>query len=527
MYDSQNVKRELGFKFVGNFEPFWNSWQKDLPASIVVFLVALPLCLGIALASGAPLISGLIAGIIGGVVVGAFSRSPLSVSGPAAGLATIVFSAIETLPTFEIFLLAVMLGGVIQMIFGTIKAGVIADFVPISVIKGMLAAIGVLIAFKQLPYAFGYTGGSLFEAGALGDFMNHVEPGAIFISFISLAFLLIWDKIQPKDGPLQFVPGPLIVVVFGVLASLGFHSFMPDWVLGTKHLVKVPVSEGLTGFTELITTPDFSAIGHKDVWIVAVTIALVASIETLLSIKAVDKLDPQRRVSPPNRELLAQGAGNLVSGLIGGLPITSVIVRSSANVSAGAQNKLSAIAHGVLLFVSVAFLAKYLNYIPLSALAAVLIVIGYKLAHPAIFVEKWRMGSPNLIPFVVTIVAIVTTDLLTGVLIGLFVGIVFVIIQNFQSAISFVKDGDNYMVRCKKDIFFIHKHEMRKTLRQIPSNSSVLFDLSSISFIDMDNVEIINDFITNASFRNIQVFLKKGANKSIAKLIKVPDNAAI
>ncbi|MEM7679642.1 MAG: SulP family inorganic anion transporter [Pseudomonadota bacterium] len=527
MYDSKNIKRDFGFKFVGNFEPFWNTWQKDLPAAIVVFLVALPLCLGIALASGAPLISGLVAGIVGGVVVGVFSRSPLSVSGPAAGLAVIVFNAIETLPSFEVFLLAVALGGVIQAGLGLIKAGVIGDFVPIAVIKGMLAAIGILIAFKQFPYMFGLVSVDIKSFTDYGSVFEIMEAGPTFIAFVSLAFLFMWDKFQPKDGPLQFVPGPLIVVIFGVVASLLFQTHMPEWTLQAKHLVKVPVSEGMMGFTDLIIMPDFSAIGNKDVWVIAVTLALVASIETLLSIKAVDKLDPQRRVTPPNRELLAQGIGNFASGMLGGLPVTSVIVRSSANVSAGAQNKLSAIVHGVFLFVSVAFLAKYLNYIPLSALAAVLIVIGYKLAHPKIFIEKLRMGSPNLIPFIVTIIAIVATDLLTGVLIGLFIGIVFVIVQNFQSAISFVREGDNFLIRCKKDIFFIHKYEMRKTLRQIPNDASVLFDISSISFMDIDNVEIINDFITNASFRNIKVFLKKGTSNKIASLLKVHNNETV
>lgn len=520
-------------QFVGNNQHYTKTWQKDLPASIVVFLVALPLCLGIALASGAPLISGLISGIIGGVVVGFLSKSPLSVSGPAAGLSVIVFNAIETLPTFEIFLLAVFLSGLFQIALGLIKAGIIGDFIPVSVIKGMLAAIGILIIMKEIPYFFGYEGKGLFEGldpgtglmhvgRHVGEALEKVQPGAIFISVVSLVFLFIWDAKKPEKGLLQYLPGPLVVVLFGIACTFAFNGFMPAWTLETKHLVNVPVSEGLGGFTALLTTPDFSAIGNKEVWIIAVTIALVASIETLLSIKAVDKLDPQRRITPNNHELMAQGAGNLVSGLLGGLPITSVIVRSSANVSAGGQNKLSAIFHGVLLFVSVAFLAKYLNYIPLSALAAILIAVGYKLTKPTIFVEKWKMGSPNLVPFVVTIIAILATDLLIGVCVGIVVGIGFVILQNYQSAITFVQEGDKFLVRFKKDIYFIHKHEMRKILRQIPPKSSVVFDISSITFMDMDNVEIINDFITNASFRKIKVFLKQGTSQNIANLLKVP-----
>lgn len=511
-------------RYVGNATPLIATWKKDLQASIVVFLVALPLCLGIALASGAPLISGLISGIIGGIVVGALSRSPLSVSGPAAGLAIIVLHAIESLPTFEAFLMAVAIGGAIQMLLGVIRAGVIGDFIPISVIKGMLAAIGILIVLKEIPYAFGY---KEIDLSSIEAFLGIVQPGAFFIAFTSLVFLFVWEKMRPTKGVLQYLPGPLLVVIYGVVASLFFKSSFTDWAITKEHFVNVPVSDGLTGFVDLIRMPDFSFITSQEVWIIGVTLALVASVETLLSIQAVDKLDPQRRVTPNNRELLAQGAGNLLSGLIGGLPITSVIVRSSANVSAGAQNRLSAIFHGIFLFLSVAFFAQYINYIPLSALAAVLIAIGYKLAHPRIFLEKLRMGAGNLIPFIVTIAAILLTDLLVGVFIGLCVGLAFVIYQNFQSPISFVHEGDNYLLRCKKDIHFIHKHEMRKYIRLIPHESNVLIDISQITFMDRDNVEVINDFITNASFRNIKVMLKKGTSNKVADLLKVPEHETI
>lgn len=511
------------YRYVGNATPLFATWKQDLQASIVVFLVALPLCLGIALASGAPLISGLIAGIIGGIVIGVFSRSPLSVSGPAAGLAIIVLNAIESLPTYEAFLLAVAIGGFIQMILGLIRAGVIGDFIPVSVIKGMLAAIGILIAIKQIPYTLGY---KTLDLSSLDSIVSSIQPGAMLVALPSLAFLFIWDKIKPKEGVLQYVPGPLVVVVYGVIAAIFFEHSLPSWTISEAHFVNVPLSEGLTGFIDLIRTPDFSFITNQDVWIVGVTLALVASVETLLSIQAVDKLDPQRRVTPSNRELLAQGAGNFISGLIGGLPITSVIVRSSANVSAGAQNRLSTIFHGIFLFLAVVFFAKYINYIPLSALAAVLIAIGFKLAHPQIFIEKWRMGSPNLIPFIVTIGAILITDLLIGVVIGLVVGLAFVIYQNFQTPVSFTQDGNKYTLRCNKDIHFIHKHEVRKYIRLIPHKSSVTIDISQITFMDMDNVEVINDFLTNASYRGIKVRLKKGRANSVAKLLIMPEQKA-
>ncbi len=519
----------------------WNNLRYDLPAAIVVVLVALPLCLGIALASGAPLMSGIIAGVVGGIVIGCLSKSPLSVSGPAAGLNVIVLDAIHSLPNFNAFLLAVCLAGALQIGFGLLRAGVIGDFIPSAVIKGMLAAIGIILILKQLPHAIGYdanhdVGYEFYQSNGENTFSAlwhmleaHVTFGAIIISTISLAFLFWWDKRQSKmTNWLRYLPGPLVVVIFGVVMNILYNQFFPALVLAPEHLVAVPVAAHPLAFFQQFTFPDFDFIKDQAVWIAAVTLALVASIETLLSIEAIDKLDPFKRVTPTSRELLAQGAGNIVSGLIGGLPVTSVIVRSSANAAAGGRTNLAAILHGILLLLMVVSIPALLNYIPLAALAAVLIAVGYKLTKPAIFFQKYDKGLATFVPFIVTIGAILVSDLLIGIAVGVVVGSVFVMRENFRSAIIYVADGGNHLIRCQKDLFFIHKYELKRCFARLPTNCQVLVDLTRVNHIDHDNIEIINDFMAGAPFKNITVTLKNNVDAHANAFIRKPiTNAAL
>jgi carbonic anhydrase len=512
----------------------FSSWRADVPASIVVALVALPLCLGIALASGAPLFAGLIAGVVGGVVVGFISKSPLSVSGPAAGLTAIVFSAIERLPSYEAFLLAVCLAGIMQIGFSLTRGGILAEFVPSSVITGMLTAIGLILILKQLPHAIGY------DADPEGDF-SFVQPdgsntlstlvtmlnndiiwGAALIAGISLAFLFWWDKARPTDGPFRLLPGPLVVVVFGVAANAVFKLVAPALAVAPSHLVNVAVSESPAAFFSLFQLPDFGAVSNTLVWTSAVTLAIVASLESLLSVKAVDELDPKRRVTDKNRELLAQGAGNFVSGMLGGIPVTSVIVRSSANVDAGADSRLSTILHSIWLLLSVALIPFVLNLIPLSALAAVLIATGYKLAKPKLFVERWQQGMTQFIPFMVTVVAILLTDLLIGILIGLLVGLGFVLWRSLADVITYVETDEAVMVRARRNLYFIHKPQLQTALARVPDNHTVLIDLSGTNYVDLDNIDIINSFIKGAPFRGLRVVIKGDRRGRFAPLIRAP-----
>jgi carbonic anhydrase len=510
------------------------SWRQDVPASIVVALVALPLCLGVALASGAPLFSGLISGIIGGIVVGAFSRSPLSVSGPAAGLTTIVLAAITSLPSFEAFLLAVVLAGVLQIIFSLTRGGVIAEFVPGSVITGMLAAIGLILILKQIPHAVGYDGDfegdfSFFQPDGGNTFTTLVAMlqtdflwGAALIAAISLAFLFWWDKAKPKDGPLRLLPGPLVVVVFSVLANAGFAAFAPALAIGESHLVQVPLAGSPAAFFGLFRFPDAGMITNPAVWSAALTLAIVASLESLLSVKAVDEIDPKRRVTDKNRELLAQGIGNISAGLIGGLPVTSVIVRSSANVESGADSRLSTMLHGTWLLLSVALVPAILNLIPLSALAAVLIATGYKLAKPSLFTTRYRQGLTQFVPFVVTVLAILFTDLLVGILIGLVVGMMFVIYRSTGGIITYVEHGDAVMVRARRNLYFMHKPQLQAALARVPDGMTALIDLSATSYVDLDCIDIINGFVKGAPFRNIRVVVKGDHALKSAPLINAP-----
>lgn len=512
----------------------FKSWRQDLPASIVVALVALPLCLGVALASGAPLFSGLIAGIVGGIVVGGLSKSSLSVAGPAAGLTVIVLDAIESLPSFQVFTAAVVLAGVLQFAFSFTRTGVLAEFVPSSVITGMLAAIGLILILKQIPHAIGYDGdfegsfafnspdgGNTFT-DIIRSVTQDIAPGAVLIAIVSLAFLFWWDAARPKEGPFRFLPGPLVVVVLGISINALLALMAPQWALADSHLVQVPIADSFSGFVRLFSLPDFSYIGDGAVWIVAATLAIVASLESLLSVKAVDEIDPKRRTTDKNWELMAQGGGNIVSGLIGGLPVTSVIVRSSANVDSGADSKLSTMLHGAWLLLSVALIPVVLNLIPLSALAAVLIATGYKLTKPKLFAERWKQGWTQFIPLVVTVVAILFTDLLKGIAIGLVVGFIFVVARNFRTAITFACDEDDCLVRARRNLYFIHKYELQKALAKVPDNANVLIDLSSTNYVDLDNIEVINAFIKGASYRGISVVVRGDIARRSAPLVKAP-----
>jgi carbonic anhydrase len=487
----------------------FSSVKHDIPSSIVVFLVALPLCLGIALASGAPMMSGLIAGIVGGVVVGACSGSNSSVSGPAAGLAAIVLSSILELGSFDVFLVAVVLAGSMQLVMGLAKGGIIANYIPSNVIRGLLTAIGIILIFKQIPHAFGV------DMDAEGDF-SFFQPdgkntltelvriwdwfavGAIIIAAISLFILMYWEKLPLKA--VKIIPSSLIVVIVGVLINNFFHHFMPSFELMTNHLVAIPKVDSIDS---VIRFPDFASISNIKVWTVALTIALVASLETLLNLEAVDDIDPQKRKSPPNRELIAQGIGNMTAGFIGGLPITSVIVRSSANITAGAQTKLSAILHGLLLLISVLLLTPLLNKIPLSSLAAILIVVGYKLAKVSIFVDMYKRGLNQFIPFIVTVLAIYFTDLLIGIGIGLSVSIFYLLKSNLNNAFSIKTEdmhiGETIIIELPNQVTFLNKSKIKDTLWAIPKYSKVIIDATHCQFIDIDVLDIIRDFTETVS----------------------------
>jgi MFS superfamily sulfate permease-like transporter len=515
---------------------YFQNAGSDLPASIVVLLVALPLCLGIALGSGAPLFSGIIAGIVGGIVIGLLSGSQLSVSGPAAGLTVIVATAILKLKVYEAFLLAVVIAGVIQLILGFIRAGVLGDFVPNSVIKGMLAAIGCILILKQLPHLVGFDkdfeGDETFvqsdQHNTFSELLKSLEaltPAAVIIGIVSLLILTLWERKFIKNNKLlHLVPGPLVVVVSGVLINQYIQSIDPARALEAKHLVSLPVANDLSSFFSFFTFPDFSHLSNPDVWISAGTLAIVASLETLLGIEAVDKLDPLKRVTPPNRELKAQGVGNIVSGLLGGLPLTSVVVRSSANVSAGAKTKVSAIMHGILMLVCVMFIPGILNKIPLSALAAVLIFTGYKLAKVSLFRDFYSKGWDQFIPFVVTILSILLTDLLIGIVIGIVVGLFFMIRSNFRSSVMVVHDASHYLIRLRKDVSFLNKPIIKKKLEDVPGNASVLIDATRADYIDKDVIEEINNFLCHAHLKNIRVEIKKSAHRPMHRLLQEPKN---
>ncbi|MCW3083351.1 MAG: SulP family inorganic anion transporter [Bacteroidetes bacterium] len=502
----------------------FNYFKNDLSAGLVVFLVALPLCLGIALASGAPLFSGIISGIIGGLVVGFVSGSSLSVSGPAAGLTAIVAAAIIHLGSYETFLLSVLIAGIIQLILGYLKAGIIGHYFPSSVIKGMLAAIGLILVLKQIPHAFGYDKDSegdftFFQLDNNNTFteiinsVNHINAGATLIALISLLLLITWEwPALKKYSFFKNVPGALVVVLAGLALNITFEYFAPALFLGSEELVQLPVSSSFQGFVHLFTLPDFTQLGNFKVYSIAFTIAIVASLESLLSVEATDKLDPYKRSTPTNRELKAQGFGNLISGLIGGLPLTAVIVRSSANINSGGKTKLAAIIHGIFLLVSVILLAPFLNKIPLASLAAILLLVGYKLAKVSLFKSMYKLGWNQFLPFIITVVAILLTDLLKGISVGLIVSIFFILRNNYRRPYFFVqsehKEGKIISIELSEDVTFINKGSIALTLDHLPENSTVIIDGTRSRNIDLDVLEIIHNFKETAILKNIELQLK-------------------
>jgi SulP family sulfate permease len=503
---------------------FFKHIKNDLPASIVVFFVSLPLCLGIALASGAPLFSGIIAGIVGGIVVGFASASPLGVSGPAAGLAVIVLTAITSLGgSYPAFLTAVVLAGVIQLLLGFAKAGFIAYFFPSSVIKGMLTGIGLLIILKQIPHAIGWDKDAIGDDAFLqADGQNtfseiskayeFMTPGAVFIAIISLLILILWDTVLTKKHKIfQLIQGPIVVVVLGIFMNLAYAKGILPYSLNENQIVSIPAPNSIQSFLGQFTFPDFSVITNMDVWKIAIIMAIVASLETLLCVEATDKLDPDKRITPTNRELKAQGLGNIVSGLIGGLPVTQVIVRSSANLNFGGKSKTSAILHGVFLLLSAVFIAGLLNLIPLASLAAILLMVGYKLAKPSLFQQIYKLGWEQFIPFMATIIAIIATDLLKGITVGILVGIFYTLRHSYRNS-HYVKDivsDENgksvHHLVLAQEVSFFNKASLLNTLDAIPANSKVIIDCTNSKSIAHDVIEIINDYEFNARTKNIVV----------------------
>jgi len=490
----------------------------------VVFFVAVPLCLGIALASGAPLFAGIIAGIVGGIVVGFASGSPLGVSGPAAGLAVIVLSSIATLGgSYQAFLTAVVLAGIIQLALGYAKAGFIAYFFPSSVIKGMLTGIGLLIILKQIPHALGWDKDAVGDDAFLqADGQNtfsaimrayeFITPGALLIAGVSLAILILWDTVLTKKHKIfQLIQGPIVVVVLGILFNLAYTNGILPFSLNEKQIVSVPVPSSIQGFFGQFTLPDFSAITNFEVWKIAIVLAIVASLETLLCVEATDKMDPDKRVTPTNRELKAQGLGNIVSGLIGGLPVTQVIVRSSANINFGGKSKLSTIMHGVFLLFSAIFIASLLNLIPLASLAAILLMVGYKLAKPSLFQQMYKLGWEQFIPFTATVVAIIATDLLKGITVGILFGIFYTLRHSYRNShhvkdiISDEQGKTVHHLVLAQEVSFFNKASLLNTFESIPANSKVIIDCTNSKSIAYDVIEIINDFELNAKTKSIEV----------------------
>jgi MFS superfamily sulfate permease-like transporter len=499
--------------------------KNDFPAGLVVYLVALPLCLGIALAStGRPdlLFSGIIAGVVGGIVVGSLSGSALGVSGPAAGLVVIVITSIQQLGSFEVFLLAVFFAGIIQLIAGFLRAGIIGYYFPSSVIKGMLTAIGITLILKEIPHAFGYDKDfmgdtAFFQPDGHNTFseiyyaIRFSSAGAIIISVVSLGLLILFEKPFMKKVQLfKFLPGALFVVLSGIFLNILFGAFAADLEMTGEHLVQLPVATTAAEFFSFFKTPDFSAINNPDVYIVAITLAIVASLETLLSVEATDKLDPYKRNTPTNRELQAQGVGNMVSGLIGGLPVTQVIVRSSANINTGGKTKMATIIHGTILLLAAIIIPRYLNLIPLASLAVILLMVGYKLAKPSLFTAIYKLGWDQFIPFIVTVLSILVTDLLKGIGIGMVVAIYFILRKNYKYSYHYKSENQNgqdiITITLSEEVTFLNKGSIQLTLNHVPENSKLIIDGTSSRNIDYDVLEIIQDFQNyTASQKNITV----------------------
>ena len=499
--------------------------RQDLPAGLSVFLIALPLCLGIALASGAPLFSGLVAGMIGGIVIGLLSGSEVSVSGPAAGLTVIVADAITKIGSYDAFLVAVILAGVMQFGLGLIKAGRFSSFFPDSVIKGMLVAIGIVIILKQIPHALGrdndYEGE--FEFQQLADSENTISeiyraietasPGAVVISLVSIVFLLSWERVAGRSSRTFFknFPSALVVVIIGVALNEFFRVAVPEWYLGDtahQHMVQIPTIAPGKSLFSIFNFPDFSILSNPRIYGIAATIALVASLETLLNLEASDRLDSARRVSSTNQELIAQGIGNMLSGMIGGLPVTSVVVRTSANVYAGARTRMSAVVHGIYLLLAVLLGGPLLNLIPLSCLAALLIMVGYKLAKPMIFKKTYRDGWSQFVPFIVTVVSIVFTDLLIGIALGSVVGIIYVLYTNFQSTFRIARDGHDVTIEFEKDLYFLSKPQLKEALGSLNPGDKVIIDGSKAPFIDHDIFNMLHDYRETAKVQGIEYELR-------------------
>lgn len=485
---------------------------QDIPAGIVVFLVALPLCLGIALASGAPLLSGVVAGIVGGLVVCWASGSQLSVSGPAAGLTVIVLEAVTTLQSFDAFLLAIVLAGLMQLALGYLRAGVIGAYFPSSVIKGMLSAIGLILIMKQLPHAVGFgadlTGEETYVPQTPRDTfeeiifaLGSISPGATIVSVGAILIMLLWETRWLKRVAL--IPGPLLAVVWGV--AFQYFSQGSRYAIADHHLVNLPVIQSFGDLAGHLVFPDFSQITNPAIYSIAATMAIVASLETLLSLEAVNRLDPLRRVAPTNRELKAQGLGNLISGLLGGLPVTAVIVRSSANINAGGRTKVACFVHGLLLLLSVGFMAEFLNYIPLSALAAILLLTGYKLAKPALVMELYRKGVGQITPYLITVLSILATDLLKGIAVGIACGLFFVIKANFHAAVALTRKDNNYLLRLRNNVSFLNKALLRELLAQVEPKGDLIVDGTYAEFIDEDILGTLRDFRMAAADTNITV----------------------
>lgn len=503
--------------------------RSDLAAGLVVFLVALPLCLGIALASGAPLVAGLVAGVVGGIVVGLCSGSEVSVAGPAAGLTVIVATAISNLG-YEAFLAAVIVSGMMQLLFGLLRLGAVADYVPTSVIKGMLAAIGIVIFLKQIPHALGRDldfesdmsfiepDGKENTLSAIVKAMLSASGAAVIVAGASLFILLTWDKFVAKRVKfLKLLPAPLMVVIFGTLINELLRITTGGMYLKSEdgHLVTLPILATPGDLFNQLVRPSFAAFKDNQIYVTAVTLAVVASLESLLSLEASIKLDPYKRIASPNRELIAQGLGNITSGLLGGLPVTAVVVRTSANVYAGGKTRWSAVIHAVMLVIAVLFLGRFLNHVPLAALAAILLQIGIKLAPMSLFKKMWNEGFESFVPFMITVLAIVFTDLLKGVLIGLAIGVFFVIRANSHSAMTVVSQDNYYLLRFNKDITFVHKAELKEKLAAIPDGSSLTVDATRAFYVDRDTFDVLDDFQETAKFKGITVELKNLRGKRL------------
>jgi MFS superfamily sulfate permease-like transporter len=492
----------------------------DFVSGAVVFLVALPLCLGVALASGAPLISGVIAGVVGGMVVTLVSRSALGVSGPAAGLTVIVLAAVQDLG-FQAFLLAVVLSGVLQVVAGFLRAGIIGYYFPSSVVKGMLAGIGVILVLKQIPHALGYAatyegdlqfaeadgGNSLTELAAA---FSQIAPGALLIALVSLAILLAWERPAIRRRPrLAAIPAPLLVVVAGVISNEAFGLLAPAWHLAGEQLVALPTPASPSEWFGLLTFPDFGALAEHQVYVVAFTLAVIGSLETLLSVEAVDKLDPDRRVTPTSLELKAQGIGNMVSGLLGGLPVTQVIVRSAANVQGGGRTRFASFVHGGLLLLCVMLIPGVLNRIPLACLAGILLVTGYKLAKVSVFREMARLGWWQFVPFLVTVVGLVLTDMLTGIALGMIVGVFHILKAHYRTgSLTETLEGGHYRLVLAEHMSFLHKASVMRDLSSLPDGSTVTIDGSRCVLADHDVREVIQGFVRSAPRRGIEVRLE-------------------